>query len=149
MRLLLLVLIGILYTFLLRCESASFNTTKLNPQTLLESRNDITESPVDIHKRVLRDEDGSDGEERAIGQKFSNLLKGAKTKYLTWEQKILTKRFKELAKEGKTYDDVMEDFRTRMASTGFWTTRPGFKRFARLYNTWLAKNHPDLAMKIG
>ncbi|OWZ00292.1 RxLR effector protein [Phytophthora megakarya] len=152
MRLVLCVLLATLITFLSLCEADANKWVQQPSVANANSRGDNVADTYGNSKRFLRSGsnkilDSSD-EERKFGQKLTNFLKEIKMRFLKWEQKKLVPKFEKLAKEEKTYNDVMKDFQTRMAGTGWWTTPPGFKRYARLYNTWLTKNRPDLATPI-
>ncbi|KAF4132184.1 hypothetical protein GN958_ATG18622 [Phytophthora infestans] len=73
----------------------------------------------------LLEEKEDEAEERNIGQK----LKGM---------------FEELVREGKTVSDVKELYKARLASSGWWSSPSGFKRFIRFYEAWCIKNAPQL-----
>ncbi|KAG7378109.1 hypothetical protein PHYPSEUDO_010547 [Phytophthora pseudosyringae] len=157
MRLLLWVLLATLVTFLSSCEAATPDTNKRLQRALytkLASHDFAVDSSFNHGNRLLRGENanlkaaaGSDAEERGFGQKAMEVLRQIKDKYLRWELKRITPGFQEMADKKITYSMVRNNFRTRMMGTGWWSTPSGFKRYARLYQTWAKKNgYPDLAV---
>ncbi|KAK1946178.1 hypothetical protein P3T76_001731 [Phytophthora citrophthora] len=154
MRLLLWTLLVALIAILSSCDAASVDEnkalqrklyTKVVPEEL------AADNGVEHGKRALRAETSkiapsSVTEERAatvstgFGSKIKALLRSIKEKYLRWEQKKIVPSFKERAKNGETYSKVRSDQRTRLNWSGLWGTPSGFKRYARLYKTWLENN---------
>ncbi|KAI9980071.1 hypothetical protein PInf_026840 [Phytophthora infestans] len=92
----------------------------------------------------LLEEKEDEAEERNIGQKLKGMFTKVKSGYLRWEQKKLTPRFEELVREGKTVMDVKELYKARLASSGWWSSPSGFKRFISFYGAWCIKNAPQL-----
>ncbi|POM79310.1 Secreted RxLR effector peptide protein [Phytophthora palmivora] len=151
MRLLLLALLLTLVTCLSFCEADSPNKNT-SPQrelyTKLAARKPTSSTVFDKEERSLRggDDKVTSDEERAIGQKVTNLLSQSKAKYLQLENKMLSPTFKDLAKKRKTAAEAFEDFQRQMSRFGRWAVPSQPTRFDRLYKTWLLKNHPDLAI---
>ncbi|KAL3656844.1 hypothetical protein V7S43_018301 [Phytophthora oleae] len=159
MRLLLWTLLVALVAILSSCDAASVDENKPLQRkfyTKLASRGLAADNGVEHGKRALRGESNkiasidSETEERVagtgFGQKVMAVLRAIKEKYLKWEQKILVPGFQEMAKKGTTYSQVRDDFRTRLNWSGLWGTPSGFKRYAKLYKTWLTNNgFSDLA----
>ncbi|KAG3085070.1 hypothetical protein PI124_g18564 [Phytophthora idaei] len=162
MRLLLRALLATLVIVLSSCEAASVDTNKPLQRaqySTLISRGLAVDNTLVHDKRFLRDEskiqnltggDRDEAEERGVAQKIVEKTKGLakntvealkrlKARYLKKEAKILERRFKKLAKEGKSYADVKDQWSSLLYS-GWWSTPPGFKRFLRFYDAWLRKN---------
>ncbi|KAG1704909.1 hypothetical protein DVH05_004937 [Phytophthora capsici] len=150
MRLLLWTLLVILVTILSSCDAASVNENKSLQRKLytkVASHALAADDGFEHDKRALRGASNGVTEARAatVSTKFGSRLmaffRSIKDKYLAWELKILVPGFEKMAKKGTTYTQVREDFRTRLNWSGLWGTPSGFKRYAKLYRTWLEKNH--------
>ncbi|KAG6953330.1 hypothetical protein JG687_00012458 [Phytophthora cactorum] len=152
MRLLLWALLATLVIVLSSCEAASVDTNKPLQRaqySKLKSRGLAVDNTLDHDKRFLRGESkiqnltGGDRiveKTKGLAKNTVEALKRLKARYLKWEAKILERRFEELAKEGKSYADVKDQWSTLLYS-GWWSTPPGFKRFLRFYDAWLRKNN--------
>ncbi|KAG1695194.1 hypothetical protein DVH05_020835 [Phytophthora capsici] len=153
MRLLFWTLLVALVAILSSCDAASVDENKALQRKLYTKVASQALAADNRHgKRALRGESSkiapsSVTEARAatvstgFGSKIMAFLRAIKEKYLKWEQKILAPSFKEKAEKGTTYSEVLANYRTRLNWSGLWGTPSGFKRYARLYETWL-KNNP-------
>ncbi|OWZ12230.1 RxLR effector protein [Phytophthora megakarya] len=155
MRLQLWILFTILATCLSSAEAALSSTTKSIQQALatkVASPGLIDSNNFNDSKRHLRGDSNelgnvNDDEEQRGIEKLTNLFKEIKAKYLAWEQTQVIPRFIELAKEGVTVSALKNGFFEQFRWAIPMSSMPsGYKRFARLYEVWLRKNHPSLAV---